>query len=666
MNSGPTQPTSFSTRREQRSRGGHFASVQRQDSPSEVAWNVEDASELYGIHRWGNGYFGIAESGNLTVTAPGDSRPVELKDIVEGLQQRGLEMPVMLRIENLLADRIQQLNQSFADAIKAIDYRGEFLGVYPIKVNQQNHVVAEIARFGKSFAHGLEAGSKAELLIAMSFYNSAQSLIICNGYKDEEFIDLALQATKIGIRCFMVVETPEELRTIIDRSRHCQIKPLLGVRLKLSTIVEGHWAQDSGDRSLFGLSTRQLIEVIDILREADLLDCLELAHFHLGSQIPNIRNIRDGVKEACRFYAELSKEGAPLNYLDLGGGLAVDYDGSGSTGNHSRNYDLPEYCIDIVETVQQSLDKQGVDHPTLITESGRWTVAPMSVLLFDILSVTDFAPTEIDEPPVEDLHESTESLLETLGTLKQRRLQENLNDAIYYRDQMRIAFRVGRITLRERAFAENVCLTILDQIRELVANSTNVTPELMKISEVLSDIYYGNFSVFQSLPDAWAIEQVFPVVPIQRLHEAPTRNAIIADLTCDCDGKLSRFAKPNGSVSRTLRLHEVHPNEPYVIGVFLVGSYQETLGDLHNLFGDTNVATVRITQDSKIEFVHELEGDTIADVLSYVEYQPQEMLNQFRLRAEAAVQQGKITAIERRQMVKLFTETLRGYTYFED
>lgn len=629
-------------------------------------WSIEKSKALYRIDNWSNGYFGIAQNGNLTVTAPGmEDAPVELLDIVDGLKQRGLEMPVMLRIENLLADRVSKLNMNFESAIKECGYRGEYRGVYPIKVNQQSHVVSELARLGKPFDHGLEVGSKAELLIAMSTPRSSDSLIICNGYKDAEFIDLGLHVTQMGSMCFFVVETTDEVRLILERAKHWDITPTIGLRLKLSTEVDGHWSADSGDRSLFGLSTRQLIDTIDFLRDNQMLGCLQMLHFHIGSQIPNIRNIRDGVREACRFYVELIHEGVPLRYLDLGGGLAVDYDGSSSTDAHSRNYDLNEYCVDIVEAVMASLDPHDIPHPTLITESGRWTVAPMSVLLFNILSVTDFSPTPIPELEPDNLHESTLCLQETLTMLNERRLQENYNDAIYYRDQMRTAFRTGNISLRERAIAENLCFTILHEIASLVGNLKSPSADLIAMCESLSDIYYGNFSVFQSLPDAWAIGQVFPVMPLHRLNEEPTRSAIIADLTCDCDGKLSRFSSEDG-LSKTIPLHEFHSDEDYLIGAFLVGSYQETLGDLHNLFGDTHVASVRITEDNNLEFIHELEGDTISDVLTYVEHQPQEMHNQFRAMAEAAVQSGAITISQRQNMLKLFNESLRGYTYFEN
>jgi arginine decarboxylase len=629
-------------------------------------WSINDATSIYGIERWGLGYFGVAPSGSMTVNAPTGSgvQTIEFSEILDGLKKRGLDMPVMLRLENLVDHRISQLNESFAEAIKTSQYTGEYRGVFPIKVNQQSHVIAEIARFGQRFKHGLEAGSKAELLIAMSTLANEESLIICNGYKDEEFIDLGLQAQRMGLQVFFVIETPKELPVILARAKKWNVEPMLGVRVKLATLVDGHWSGDSGDRSLFGLSTLQLIEIVDQLRASEMLHCLQMLHFHLGSQLPNIRNIRDGVTEACRFYLNLIEEGAPMGFFDLGGGLAVDYDGSASTDGHSRNYDLDEYCIDIVESIMASLDPHGVAHPTIVTESGRWTVAPMSVLLFNVLDVNDFQPHPLPDPLPLGVHVSLDSLIDILDHIKVRRLQENFNDAIYYRDQARAAFRGGELSLRERALAENICLTILHLVADQVPEMSRPPESLLSIRDSLSDIYYGNFSVFQSLPDAWAINQIFPVMPLHRLNEEPTRNAIIGDLTCDCDGQLNQFVGTDAN-TKTIRLHELNDNEDYCLGVFLVGAYQETLGDLHNLFGDTNVVSVRVTDDGELEFVHELKGDSIGDVLSYVEYQPKELFEQFRLRAEAAVRHKKITISQRQEILELFGESLRGYTYFE-
>ena len=646
----------------------HNRTEKKIDEPfTNPSWTLDQARDLYGIQRWGLGYFGISASGSATVQAPTPEgvKTVEFSEILDGLKQRGLNMPVMLRFENLVDDRITQLHEGFASAIAQTNYESQYRGVFPIKVNQQSHVIAEIARFGERFNYGLEAGSKAELLIALATLPSPESLIICNGYKDIEYIDLGLQALSMGLQVFFVIETPKELPMILDRAKHWGVTPCIGVRLKLSTAVDGHWSRDTGDRSLFGLSTLQLIEIIDSLRDAGMLDSLKMLHFHLGSQVPNIRNVRDGITEACRFYVNLIEEGAPMGYFDIGGGLAVDYDGSASIDGHSRNYDLDEYCVDIVEAIMAALDQHDIPHPTIISESGRWTVAPMSVLLFNILDVNDFQPQPLPDPLPENIHPSIDFLIDTLRHIEVRRLQENFNDAVYYRDQARKAFQIGELSLRERAIAENICLTILHQIADRVPEMTRPPASLQTIKDSLSDIYYGNFSVFQSLPDAWAIQQVFPVMPLQRLDEEPTRNAIIGDLTCDCDGQLNQFVGTKSN-TKTLRLHPIDEGEEYCLGVFLVGAYQETLGDLHNLFGDTHVVSVRVTSQGQLEFVHELKGDSIRDVLSYVEYQTEELFSQFEKRTDTALSDGKISVAQRTEILELFSESLRGYTYFEN
>ncbi len=628
--------------------------------------NVQKCRDIYGINGWGREYFEISERGHVVINAPTSAgkKRVDLVEAIEGLKQRGIEMPVMLRLENIVHDRIRLLNEAFQRALKECDYGGQYRGVFPIKVNQQKHVIAEIAAAGAQFGHGFEAGSKAELLIALA--NAVPgSLTICNGYKDEGFIDLGLHATRLGIKCFFVLERVEELELILQQSKHWGIEPLLGVRLKLSTRVEGHWSEDSGDLSLFGLSTRQLMDVVDRLKSRDKLHCLQLLHFHQGSQIPNIRNVRDGVSEACRYYIDLVKEGAAMGYFNLGGGLAVDYTGQNENSANSRNYDLNEYCVDVVEAITASLDPCQIAHPVIISESGRWTVAPMSVLLFNILAVSTFDPDPLPGTLPANLSEPVQNLFYSYNHIDERRLQEHYNDAIYYRDQMRTLFRVGKIRLRERALGENICLAILNQISQLICENPRVHKSMKDVGHKLTDVYYGNFSVFQSLPDSWAIQQEFPVMPLQRLDELPTRNGIIADLTCDCDGKLHKFVGQQETMS-ALPLHELQPGEDYFIGVFLVGAYQETLGDLHNLFGDTNVANVRITSDGKLEFVQEIKGDSIADVLTYMEYQPESLYQQFREVAELAVRENRICPAQRKQMLNLYSDSLRGYTYFEN
>jgi arginine decarboxylase len=632
----------------------------------DTGWNSELSAQLYGINSWGAGYFNVSAQGDVQVTVDFDGNPVtvSLMEIVEGMHARGLHMPAILRIRNLLDHRVKILNESFANAIADSGYRNSYRGVFPIKVNQQCHVIEEIADYGRHYDHGFEAGSKAELIIALAQLQDSDGLIICNGYKDAEFIELGLYARQMGIPCFFVLETLSELPIIIERSRALNIEPLIGVRIKTTVAVDGYWSQDSGDRSIFGLSTAGLMRVVDGLRDAGLLHCLRLLHCHLGSQIPNIRNVRSGVLEACRFYAGLVQEGAPMGYIDLGGGLAVDYEGARTNSTHSMNYGLDEYCVNIVESIRETLDPLAIEHPVIITESGRATVAYSSMLLFNILSVSDSLPTALTGHLPDDCPETLKNLEAIQASVSEQNFQECYNDALFYRDELRELFHHGQATLRERALAENSFLEVLQRIVALLPRLRRVPPELQSLPEQLSDIYYGNFSLFQSLPDIWAIDQLFPIMPIHRLAEKPARSAIIADLTCDCDGKIDRFSTPDGE-RNTLKLHTLIPGEDYYLGVFLVGAYQETLGDLHNLFGDTNVVNVAIQTDGSFEFAREFHGDSVADVLSYVEYEPKQLQEKFRLVAEKAVREGKISVSERRQILQAFKDSLHGYTYFE-
>lgn len=644
----------------------HLSSMLDKDLDLSAEWSSEHSARLYGVRDWGSDYFDVSEDGNAVVSLQfGDkTTQVPIIDIVNGMRERGLDMPAVLRIENLLDQRITQINEAFGKAIKDANYQNDYRGVFPIKVNQQCHVIEEIADYGSRYHHGLEAGSKAELIIALSQLRDHDSLIICNGYKDEEFIELGLYARQMGIKCFFVLETAMELDIILERSRALGIDPLIGVRIRLASMVEGHWNEDSGDRSIFGLSTNALLNVVEKLKQADMLHCLQLLHSHLGSQIPNIRNIRSGVMEACRFYAGLIEEGAPMGYIDLGGGLAVDYEGARSNSTHSMNYGLDEYCYNIVETLQECLDPLDIKHPVIISESGRALVAYSSMLLFNILEVREHKPDFIPAEPPEDSHDLIVNLYGVMDYVKVDHLQECYNDALYYRDELRELFHHGQATLRDRAMAENVTLAILEKISNLLPQARRVSQELEALPELMSDIYYGNFSLFQSLPDIWAIDQLFPIMPIHRLNEAPVRDGVLADMTCDCDGKIDNFISPEG-VRKTLPLHPLKEGEEYYVSVFLVGAYQETLGDLHNLFGDTNVVSVHINEDGSFDFRREFHGDSIADVLSYVEYDPKLIQEQFRRIAEQAVRDGRISVPMRQQMLRAFRESMHGYTFFE-
>lgn len=629
-------------------------------------WGIKNADELYRISAWGADYFSLNEQGELVVqvpTANGTSASVSLLNIIEGIEVRGKSMPVLLRIQNLIENQIKNLNETFAKVIREQNYRGQYRGVFPIKVNQQAQVIEDVVRFGKPYQHGLEAGSKAELMVALSMLSEPGALIVCNGYKDSEFVELGLGMTKLGFKVIFVIETPAELPIIINSSQKMGVRPIIGIRAKLFSKISGRWNATSGDRSMFGLNASQMVGVIDGLKQANMLDCLQFLHYHLGSQIPNIRDIRTGVQEACRYYIDLVEEGAPMKYLDLGGGLAVDYDGSRTSVIHSRNYTLEEYCIDVVDTIQNILDEKGIEHPTIVTESGRATVAHSTILMFDILDVTGFSGSQIPAE-VNEEHKLIKDLMDSYRMLSVKHAQECFNDAVYYRDIARTTFLRGELNLRTRAQIEQIFTVIMTELQKIAEENPKALSEPEVFKTMLADIYYGNFSVFQSLPDAWAIDQIFPVVPLHRHLEKPTRRAVIADMTCDSDGRIDRFSK-DGSVENTAMLHEIKDNEKYYMGVFLVGAYQETLGDLHNLLGDTHVVSVYINDDGSFDFVGEVEGDSVADVLSYVEYQPNNLLAQFRQTAERAVRNGTITPADRQYLVNAFEAGLRGYTYYE-
>ena len=628
-------------------------------------WRVEDSADLYGIHSWGAGYFDVNAAGEVVICPKGPSGPrVPIPEIIAGIRERGYELPCLLRVENILDSQIAKLHESFRKAIKSLGYKGSYRGVFPIKVNQQQQVVEEIAQFGSRYHHGFEVGSKGELIAAVSLLHDREACLVCNGYKDGEFIDLGLQAQRLGLNVLFVLEMPGELEVILERARVLGMRPKLGVRCKLSTKASGHWAESGGERSVFGLTPSQIVDVVDKLKEIGMLDCLRLLHYHLGSQISNIRDIRLGAMEGVRFYVGLVQEGAPMGYLDLGGGLAVDYDGSHTNYFTSRNYTVDEYTADIVEAIQSTLDEEGIAHPHIVTESGRATVAYYSMLLVNILDVSRLEEKQLPEELPEDTPEPVRNLREVLSTLSPRNLQECYNDAIYYRDEVRQLFATGSVNLRQRCLAERFFWNIFMKLAEEKEKLKTVPRDLQDIDSHLADIYYGNFSIFQSLPDSWAIDQLFPVMPVHRLQEYPGRKGVISDITCDSDGQIDHFIDQQG-VKRTLELHELKDGEEYYLGVFLVGAYQETLGDLHNLMGDNNVVSVRIEDDGGYEVVREQQGDTVADVLSYVEYEPRRIMEDLRSVAERAVREGRITPSQRFSFLQTFEDGLRGYTYFE-
>ncbi|AEJ60865.1 arginine decarboxylase [Spirochaeta thermophila DSM 6578] len=630
------------------------------------AWTIKDSDEYYGISRWGGDFFGISESGEVTVklsTPERKTEEVSLYEIAQKVVQGGLSFPVLLRFRDILRAKIHELNNAFLSAIKESGYRGTYRGVFPIKVNQQQQVIEDIVEIGRPFHYGLEAGSKAELFIALSHLRDKESLLVCNGYKDREFIDLALYGTKLGHKVVLVIERLSEIRTIIERSRALGILPFLGIRVKLSSTTPGKWSESSGDQSIFGLTSHQVVSAVKILKEEGMLDRLVLLHYHLGSQIPDIRHIRSAVKEAARYYAALYKEGATMGHLDIGGGLAVDYDGSQTNFHSSRNYTLKEYATDVVEEVMEILDPEGIPHPTLVSESGRFVVAYSSVLLFNVLDSSSLtvAPDRLSVP--EECSPTLKELIDIYNSISVKNVQEAFHDIIYYRDLIRSQFIMGDIPLWERGLAELYFWNGIEKLVKVSKQLKYIPEEIEEAEASLAHIYYGNFSVFQSLPDAWAIDQLFPIVPIHRLNEQPEVPAIIADTTCDSDGKIDTFI----DIYDTRPYLLLHPlkDEEYIIGIFLVGAYQETLGDLHNLFGDTHIVNVALDDDGEIVFVNEVEGDTVEDILSYVEYIPKAILHRLKRKVEQALKEKKIGLPEKKAIMEAFEEGMRGYTYFE-
>lgn len=628
-------------------------------------WTAENSAELYGIRNWGQGYFDVTAGGEVMVrpNGPKSSTEISLMHLIDECHSRGLNMPVLIRFSNIIASRIKEINESFRWAIFDAAYQGQYRGVFPIKVNQQFEVVSDIIEYGREYHHGLEAGSKAELIAALALMKDSEAFVTCNGYKDEEFIDLALQALKMGIRTMLVIEMPSELELVLSRAERLGVRPVVGVRAKLSSRAGGHWDSSGGDRSKFGLDASQIIELVDKLRQRGMLDCLQMLHYHLGSQVSDIRKVRMALREACRFYVELVREGAGMGILNMGGGLAVDYDGSHTNYECSTNYSTSEYASVVVETIMNTLDESGVPHPTIITESGRALVAHHSVLVFNILDVRRFEPLSIPEKLPGGANEMLQNLMEVCHTLSPRNMQETYHDAVFYRDELRTMFLHGTISLRERSLAETIFWHIVCQMSEMTRGRKYIPDELDGLDAAIADVYYGNFSVFQSLPDFWAVDQLFPIMPVHRLNHRPTRKGVLADITCDSDGKVDKFIDLH-DVKHVLPMHEWDGRE-YYLGVFLTGAYQETIGDMHNLLGNTNVLHVRIDEKGRIESAQQITGDRVDEILEYMEYRPQQMVEAVRVRAEKACRHGLITAKEKASFLKAYKAGVRGYTYFE-
>ncbi len=627
-------------------------------------WTIEDAKELYNINGWGVSYFGINEDGNVYVSPSKDQTRIDLKEVMNELALRDVTTPVLLRFPDILDNRIEQTASCFQKAKKEYDYKAENFIIYPIKVNQMQPVVEEIISHGRKFNLGLEAGSKPELHAVIAVQSQSDSLIICNGYKDQSYIELALLAQKMGKRIFIVIEKLNELEIIAKAAKKLNVKPNLGIRIKLASSGSGKWEESGGDASKFGLTSSELLEALRILDEKGLHNCLRLIHFHIGSQITKIRRIQTALREAAQFYINLHKMGYNVDFVDCGGGLGVDYDGTRSPSSESSvNYTIQEYVNDCVYTFVDAANKNNIQHPNIITESGRSLAAHHSVLVIDVLETASLPRMSEEFEPTETDHQLVKDLYEIWDNLNPRSILEDWHDAEQIREEALDLFAHGIVDLKTRAEIEGMYWSICREINTLTKQLKHVPEELRKMDKLLADKYFCNFSLFQSLPDSWAIDQLFPILPIQRLDERPTRNATLQDITCDSDGKIANFVT-NRHISHVLPVHQLKKTEQYYLGVFLVGAYQEILGDMHNLFGDTNAVHISV-KDGRYHIDQIIDGETVEEVLDYVQYNPKKLVRQLEIWVAKSVKAGKISLEEGKEFLSNYRSGLYGYTYLE-
>ncbi|HRS01292.1 MAG TPA: biosynthetic arginine decarboxylase [Bacteroidota bacterium] len=624
-------------------------------------WSIDDANELYNITGWGNGYFGINDKGNIYVAPRQNGRQIDLKEIIDELMLKDVEMPVLLRFPDILDDRIEMLMKSFQKSATEYNFKGNYYAIYPIKVNQSRPVVEEILRYGTKFNIGLEAGSKPELQAILALSSNPNALIICNGYKDEVYVELALLAKKTGKNVIIVVEKLNELKLITKIARKYNIAPSIGIRVKLASSGSGKWEESGGDQSKFGLTSTELIQAIEFAKKNHILDNINLVHFHIGSQITNIRKIKSAIQEASQYYVELIKEDCNIQFVDIGGGLGVDYDGSRSSNPSSINYSVQEYLNDAIFSLQEVADKNNIPHPNLITESGRALTAHHSVLVFDVLEKTSLLTWNENYKISDEDHEHVQELYQILHNLTPANMLESWHDAQQIREETIELFGLGLINLKNRAMIESLFWTVAKAINSLAENLKHIPDEFKQLPKMLADKYFCNFSLFQSLPDSWAIDQIFPIAPIHRLNEQPKCNTTLQDITCDSDGKIDNFIW-QGNFHQFLPLPEFTEDKPLFIGVFLIGAYQEILGDLHNLFGDTNAAHIVLTQDG-YEIQQIIDGEEVADVLEYVQYNPRKLVKDMESWVSNAVKSGKISPEEGKQFLAIYRSGLYGYTY---
>ena len=627
-------------------------------------WTIEDAKELYNINGWGTSYFGINEQGNVYVTPCKDNTQIDLCDVMDELALRDVTAPVLLRFPDILDNRIEKTSSCFEKARKEYGYKGENFIIYPIKVNQMQPVVEEIISHGRKFNLGLEAGSKPELHAVIAVQCQSDSLIVCNGYKDTSYIELALLAQKMGKRIFIVVEKLNEIDLIAEAARRLSVKPNLGIRIKLASSGSGKWEESGGDASKFGLTSSELLQALEKLDKLGMSDCLHLIHFHIGSQITKIRRIQTALREAAQYYINLHHMGYNVDFVDCGGGLGVDYDGTRSSSSESSvNYSIQEYVNDCVYTFTDAADKNHLPHPNIITESGRSLAAHHSVLVIDVLETASLPEMPEEFEAKESDHQLVKDLYEIWDNINPRNMLEDWHDAEQIRDEALELFSHGIVDLKTRAEIEAMYWSVCHEINILCKQMKHVPDELRGLDKLLADKYFCNFSLLQSLPDSWAIDQLFPIIPIQRLNEAPTRNATLQDITCDSDGKIANFVV-GGRPSHVLPLHPLRKGEPYYLGVFLVGAYQEILGDMHNLFGDTNAVHISV-KNGKYHIDQIIDGETVDEVLGYVQYNPKKLVRQLEQWVTKSVNQQKITMEEGKEFLSNYRSGLYGYTYLE-
>jgi arginine decarboxylase len=634
---------------------------QASETPAPSTWTIEDSEALYRIAGWGEPYFSINAAGHVTVSPQGDrGGSLDLFELVQALQLRNLALPILIRFSDILEDRIERLNACFNKAIARYNYTGVYRGVFPVKCNQQRHLVESLVRFGKPHQFGLEAGSKPELMIALATLNTPDTLLICNGYKDRDYIETAILAQRLGKIPIIVLEQVEEVDLAIEASRRLGIAPILGVRAKLSSKGEGRWGTSAGDRAKFGLTIPEIIHAVQQLKACDMLDSLQLLHYHIGSQISSIAVIKDAIREASQIFVELAQLGANMKYLDVGGGLGVDYDGSKTNFYASKNYNMQNYANDVVAEVKEACEASKVPMPTLISESGRAIASHQSVLVFNILGTSE-VPKEAPEPASEQEHLIIRNLSETYQSIRVDNYQEMYHDATQFKDEAISLFSFGYLSLMQRARAEQFYWACCQKILAIARQQDYVPDDLEDLEKIMASIYYMNLSVFQSAPDSWAIDQLFPILPIHRLNEEPTCRGTLADLTCDSDGKINQFIDLR-DVKPVLELHPLKPGEPYYLGMFLGGAYQEIMGNLHNLFGDTNAVHIQLTPKG-YQIEHVVKGDTITEVLGYVQYDAEDLVESIRRQTEQALNDNRISIQESQLLLQNYERSLSRYTY---